>query len=99
MYELLKYAGGRGIGKKLFNLCKEKAREIGSKKVYISANDSEATQQFYLGLGCKDAVEINQKMLDEEPHDRQVEYIVKSQSWDRKRVQDRKKGLDNKGEI
>ena len=66
----------KGIGKKLFELCVKKAREMGSEKIYISANDSEATQQFYLGLGCKDAEEINQKMADEEPYDRQMEYIV-----------------------
>jgi N-acetylglutamate synthase-like GNAT family acetyltransferase len=66
----------KGIGKVLFNLCVERVKRIGIKKMYISANDSEATQRFYLGIGCKDAEEINQKLLEEEPYDRQMEYIV-----------------------
>jgi N-acetylglutamate synthase-like GNAT family acetyltransferase len=67
----------KGIGKRLFQFCIKKSKEIGVEKIYISANDSEETQKFYLGIGCKDAFEINQRMVDEEPYDRQMEYIVK----------------------
>jgi len=66
----------RGIGKKLFKMCEEKAREIGAEKMYISANDSEATQGFYLGLGCVDAREINQECAAAEPFDRQMEFSI-----------------------
>jgi len=66
----------KGIGKKLFQLCVEKTKEIGGSKIYISANDSEATQNFYLGIGCKDAEEIDLESAKAEPYDRQMEYIV-----------------------
>jgi len=66
----------KGIGKKLFQLCIEKTKEIGVNKIYISANDSEATQKFYLGIGCKDAQEIDLESAKAEPYDRQMEYIV-----------------------
>jgi N-acetylglutamate synthase-like GNAT family acetyltransferase len=66
----------KGIGKRLFGLCVEKAKEIGIEKLYISANTSEETQRFYLSIGCKDAVEINKKLAEEEPYDRQMEYKI-----------------------
>jgi ribosomal protein S18 acetylase RimI-like enzyme len=67
----------KGLGRKLFELCAEKTKEIGVKKIYIGANDSEETQKFYIGLGCKDALEINPEIFEEEPYDRQMEYIIK----------------------
>jgi ribosomal protein S18 acetylase RimI-like enzyme len=67
----------KGIGKELFELTIDRAKKIGIEKIYISANDSEATQKFYLRLGCIDAVEVNQGMVDAEPYDRQMEYIIK----------------------
>jgi N-acetylglutamate synthase-like GNAT family acetyltransferase len=66
----------RGIGKKLFELCIEKTKKIGIGKIYISANTSEETQKFYLSIGCKDAMEINRKLAEEEPYDRQMEYEI-----------------------
>ena len=66
----------QGIGKKLFKMTVKKAKETGIEKIYISANDSEETQKFYLGIGCKDAKEINPKMVEEEPYDRQMEYNI-----------------------
>ena len=65
-----------GIGKKLFELCVKKAKKIRSEKIYISTNDSEETQRFYFAIGCKDAMEINKELLEEEPYDRQMEYII-----------------------
>jgi hypothetical protein len=46
------------------------------EKIYISANDSEETKKFYLGIGCKDAIEINKKCAEEETYDRQMEYKI-----------------------
>ena len=69
----------KGIGKKLFGLCIEKAMELKAEKIYISANDSEDTQKFYLGIGCKDAMEIDAKSAEAEPYDRQMEYVVNCQ--------------------
>jgi ribosomal protein S18 acetylase RimI-like enzyme len=67
----------KGIGKTLFELCVEKAKNKGIEKIYISAANSEASQIFYLGIGCKDAMEINKIAAENEPYDRQMEYIIK----------------------
>jgi N-acetylglutamate synthase-like GNAT family acetyltransferase len=67
----------KGIGKTLFELCVEKAKNKGIEKIYISAANSEASQIFYLGIGCKDAIEINKIAAENEPYDRQMEYIIK----------------------
>jgi N-acetylglutamate synthase-like GNAT family acetyltransferase len=65
-----------GIGKELFKLCVEKAKELGIKKIYISANTSEDTQKYYLSIGCIDAEEINSELAEKEPYDRQMEYKI-----------------------
>ena len=67
---------GKGIGKKLFFLCVTKAKELGIEKIYISSNSSEETVGFYMRIGCTDAMEINSKIADEKPYDRQMEYTV-----------------------
>ena len=66
----------RGIGKKLFGFCIEKAKSNNVKKLYISANSSEETIKFYFSIGCKDAIEINKEQAEEEPFDRQMEYEI-----------------------
>ncbi|MCL2519749.1 MAG: GNAT family N-acetyltransferase [Spirochaetaceae bacterium] len=66
----------QGIGKHLFKLCADRARELNTGKLYLSANDSEDTQRFYLTLGCTDAAEIDKKLAEAEPYDRQMEYIL-----------------------
>jgi GNAT superfamily N-acetyltransferase len=66
----------KGIGKILFKLCVNKAKEIGAEKIYISATSSEDSQKFYLGIGCKDAIEINKEFAEAEPYDRQMEYVL-----------------------
>ena len=66
----------KGIGKKLFELCIKGSKEIGIEKIYISANSSEETQGFYLGIGCRDALEIDKELFDKEPFDRHMEYEI-----------------------
>jgi len=66
----------KGLGKKLFGLCVEKAKENGNEKIYISANNAEESIKFYLMNGCKDAMEINEQLAEEEPTNRQLEYII-----------------------
>ena len=58
-----------GIGKKLFFLTVEKAKEKGAKKLYISAHSSEESQAFYRSVGCVDAQEINIQIAENEPFD------------------------------
>lgn len=67
---------GMRIGKKLFSIMCEKAREEGAKKLYISAHSSEETQAFYKALGCVEAKEYNAKLVAEEPCDCQLEYSL-----------------------
>lgn len=64
---------GRNIGRKIFKLCCEKARELGAKKLYIGAHPSEETQGFYTSIGCVYAKEINEKIYNREPLDIQLE--------------------------
>ena len=66
----------KGLARDLFNLCAGKAKDLGAKKLYISTNPSEQSQLFYKSVGCVDAVEINKKLAELEPYDRQMEYIL-----------------------
>jgi N-acetylglutamate synthase-like GNAT family acetyltransferase len=62
-----------GVGKNLFVLCCGKATNLGAKKLYIAAHPSEESQHFYMAVGCRYAVEINQKIYEKEPLDIQME--------------------------
>lgn len=64
------------IGKALFGLSAEKAREMGAKKLYMSAHSSEETQAFYKAMGCTEALEYNRRLTDLEPCDCQLEYAL-----------------------
>jgi N-acetylglutamate synthase-like GNAT family acetyltransferase len=66
----------KGIGKKLFELCINKTKDMEIEKIYISANSSEETQKFYLSIGCKDAEEIDKELFEKEPFDRHMEYKI-----------------------
>jgi N-acetylglutamate synthase-like GNAT family acetyltransferase len=65
-----------GIGKCLFKKCVTIAKEWGVKKIYISAHSAEETQRFYNKVGCVEAKEINRKLVEQEPFDCQLEYVV-----------------------
>lgn len=67
---------GEGTGKKLFKEACEKARNIGAKKLYISAHSSKETMAFYSAMGCVEAIEYNYKLVNEEPYDCQLEYVL-----------------------
>lgn len=66
----------RGIGRQLFTRCVEAARKMGAKKLYISAHSGEETQAFYKEMGCVEAVEYNQKSVEKEPCDCQLEFVL-----------------------
>ena len=66
-----------GIGGELFLVAAQKAKELGAKKLYISAHSSEESQRFYERLGCVDAIEINKELAEREPYDRQMEFLLK----------------------
>lgn len=67
---------GMGIGRRLFSLCCEKAKEKGAGKLYIAAHPSEESQQFYIRMGCVPAIEVNEDILAREPLDIQLEIAL-----------------------
>lgn len=66
----------KGIGKELFLAAAEWARKQGAKKLYLSSHSAVESQAFYHSMGCVDAAEYNQKHVEEEPYDRQLEYVL-----------------------
>ena len=67
---------GRGIGKKLFELAKERAKKSGAEKLYISAHSAVETQAFYYAMGCAEALEYSKFHTQKEPYDCQLECIL-----------------------
>lgn len=67
---------GQGLGKRLFCLCCEAARQRGAEKLYIGAHPAVETQEFYSALGCVPAEEVIEEILAREPLDIQLEYIL-----------------------
>lgn len=63
----------KGIGKELFRLSKEWAKQHGAQKLYISAHSSMESQAFYRAMGCVEALEYNKSHVAEEPYDCQLE--------------------------
>jgi predicted N-acetyltransferase YhbS len=62
-----------GIGKALVELVVQRAREIGAKKLYVSATPSRNTVDFYMKREFRLAQEINQKLFELEPEDIHME--------------------------
>ena len=63
-----------GIGKNMFLMLVEVAKEWGADKFYICAGSSEDTLAFYDSLGCVEAKEINQALYEQDENDVQLEY-------------------------
>jgi len=66
----------KGLGTNLMNLVIKRARNVGAKKLYISATPSKHTVDFYMGIGCKLASEINPKLFKLEPEDIHLELLI-----------------------
>lgn len=64
---------GKGIGRTLFSKAREWARERGARKLYISAHSAVESQAFYRAMGCVEARVCNQRHVEEEPYDCQLE--------------------------
>ena len=60
---------GSGIGKKLFQLAADEARERKAKAMYVSATPSKNTVHFYKRLGCVSAEPIDEYLYKKEPED------------------------------
>lgn len=68
----------KGIGKTLLNLAIQKAKNLGAKKLYISATPSRNTVEFYLNQGCLLVNEINKELFEKESEDIHLELPI----WD-----------------
>lgn len=66
----------KGIGKELLRASCVEAKKMGARKLYISAHPSKETQAFYSAVGCSDVTEIIQDLLEKEPYDRHLEYVL-----------------------
>ena len=66
----------KGIGKKLFMLSADVAREWKADKIYICAGSAEETIAFYFAIGCKEVVEINKELYESDPRDYQLEFSL-----------------------
>ena len=67
---------GHGVGRMLFQLAAQWAREQGGQKLYISAHSAVETQAFYRSLGCVEAAEYNAVHVAREPFDCQMEFSL-----------------------
>ena len=76
MYVSLEYRH-KGIGKRLFKLCIEKAIEKKVKKIRILVDDPEETQRFFIRLGFTDAKEEVKNGIEKYPYHREMEYEIK----------------------
>ena len=63
-----------GVGKKLVQLVKEKALEMGASMLYVSATPSQNTVHFYMNRGFKLAKEVDKKLYELEPEDIHMEH-------------------------
>jgi predicted N-acetyltransferase YhbS len=68
----------KGLGKILFEQAVKEARELGARKLYISATPSENTINFYLHLGCQVTREVDPELFELEPEDIHLEYALYS---------------------
>lgn len=65
---------GRGVGRMLFQLAAQWAREDGAQKLYISSHSAQETQAFYSAMGCVDTLWPSPEHVALEPFDCQLEY-------------------------
>lgn len=70
---------GQGIGKNLFRAAMDWARKKGARRLYISAHSAVESQAFYRAMGCVEAQVYNQKHVEEEPYDCQLECLLLSE--------------------
>ena len=66
----------KGIGKKLVELAKKKASEMGAKKLYISGSPIKNTIEFYMVIGCKLSTEVEKDLFELEPEDIHMELLI-----------------------
>ncbi len=78
----------RGIGKKLFDMTCQEAKELGASKLYISAHSAEESICAYKSYGCTFAQEVNATLAQKEPFDLQLEFSLNLQIYQVENKQD-----------
>ena len=61
------------VNKDIATCPKEWAKQKGAKKLYISAHSAVESQAFYKSMVCVEAEVYNQKHVEDEPYDCQLE--------------------------
>lgn len=64
----------QGIGRELFLLACQGAREAGASRLYISAHSAKESIAAYRKYGCIPACEVNRRLAAKEPCDLQLEF-------------------------
>ncbi len=67
---------GEGLGRKLFDLAAERARELCGRSLYISSAPTKNTVQFYQSLGCRLTDEVDPTLFAFEPDDIHLEFSL-----------------------
>jgi len=76
LLHISKECRGQGVGRHLMQLVIDKARELGAKKLYVSATPSRHTVHFYQSMGCKLASEVDPILFAKEPEDIHLELVL-----------------------
>ena len=65
-----------GLGRTLFGKAVARARELGARRLYISATPSENTVRFYLRRGCRVTDKVDATLFELEPDDIHMEFDI-----------------------
>jgi predicted N-acetyltransferase YhbS len=65
-----------GLGSLLFTKAVARARELGARRLYISATPSGNTIRFYLRRGCRATGDVDAALFELEPEDIHLEYDI-----------------------
>ncbi len=65
-----------GLGRTLFEKAVARARELGARRLYISATPSENTVRFYLRRGCRVTDDVAAALFALEPEDIHLEFDI-----------------------
>ena len=66
----------QGIGRSLFATAVQAGKQLGARRLYISACSSKETVAFYYAMGCKLTKDVIPEMVEDEPYDLQMEYKI-----------------------
>lgn len=67
---------GQGVGKKLIHIAGEKCRELGGRKLYISATPSKNTVEFYMNNEAVLVKNPDKELYKREPEDIHLEIFT-----------------------